>query len=122
MTLELNGVVYEPLQYEEYAAPHEHDDTVSSVGLNAKGDLDPGLFESWITNLLRSKGVDIFRMKGIVSLAGEANRFVFQGVHMLFDGEPDRPWGNEERNNQLVFIGRDLDRSSLEQGFASCLV
>ena len=122
MTLELDGAVYEPLQSEEYAAPHEHDDTVSSVGLNVKGDLDPGLFESWITNLLRSKGVDIFRMKGIVSLAGEANRFVFQGVHMLFDGEPDRPWGSEERNNQLVFIGRDLDRSSLEQGFESCLV
>lgn len=122
MTLTLDSVAQEPLKSEEYAAPHEHDDSVSSVGLNAKGDLDPGLFESWITNLLRSKGVDIFRMKGIVSLAGEANRFVFQGVHMLFDGEPDRPWGNEERLNQLVFIGRDLDRSSLEQGFESCLV
>lgn len=122
MTLALDGITQVPQQSEEYAAPHEHDDTVSSVGLNARGDLDPGLFENWITDLLRSKGVDIFRMKGIVSLAGEANRFVFQGVHMLFDGEPDRPWGDEERQNQLVFIGRDLDRSSLEQGFQECLV
>ncbi len=122
MTLEQPAVAFLPLKSEEYAAPHEHDETVSSVGLNARGDLDPGLFESWITNLLRSKGVDIFRMKGIVSLAGEANRFVFQGVHMLFDGEPDRPWGTDERQNQLVFIGRDLDRSSLEQGFQACLV
>ena len=122
MSLEKEGIAQIPVTSEEYAAPHEHDESVSSVGLNAKGDLDPGMFESWITNLLRSKGVDIFRMKGIVSLAGEANRFVFQGVHMLFDGEPDKPWGNEERLNQLVFIGRDLDRSSLEQGFEACLV
>lgn len=122
MTLELSNAEQVAMKSEEYAAPHEHDESVSSVGLIARGDLDPGMFESWITNLLRSKGVDIFRMKGIVSLAGEANRFVFQGVHMLFDGEPDRPWGEDERNNQLVFIGRDLDRSSLEQGFQECLV
>lgn len=122
MSLESAGVACEPLKAEEYAAPHEHDDSVTSVGLQARGDLDAGMFESWITTLLRNKGVDIFRMKGIVSLRGEDRRFVFQGVHMLFDGEPDRVWGNEERLNQLVFIGRDLDRSSLERDFTACLV
>jgi G3E family GTPase len=111
-----------PVKAEAYASPHEHDESVTSVGLNTRGNLDPGMFESWITTLLRSKGVDIFRMKGIVSLEGHDNRFVFQGVHMLFDGEPDRPWGNDERYNQLVFIGRDLDRDSLEQEFHACLV
>jgi len=122
MTLEQDGTVMQAIKSEEYAAPHEHDDSVSSVGLNASGSLDASMFENWITTLLRSKGVDIFRMKGIVSLEGQDDRFVFQGVHMLFDGEPDRPWGEEERYNQLVFIGRDLDRGSLEQGFNSCLV
>ncbi len=122
MTLKRDRAVCETQKSEEYAAPHEHDDSVSSVGINAKGNLDAGMFENWITTLLRTKGVDIFRMKGIVSLEGQDNRFVFQGVHMLFDGEPDRPWGNEERVNQLVFIGRDLDRDSLEREFNACLV
>jgi G3E family GTPase len=122
MTLELDGAQHEAQKAEEYAAPHEHDGSVSSVGINAKGSVDASMFENWITTLLRNKGVDIFRMKGIVSLQGEDNRFVFQGVHMLFDGEPDRPWGDEERTNQLVFIGRDLDRESLEREFNACLV
>jgi G3E family GTPase len=60
-------------------------------------------------------------MKGFISLAGEAERFVFQGVHMLFDGRPHTPWGDEPRQSQLVFIGRNLDRDALEAGFRACL-
>jgi G3E family GTPase len=42
---------------------------------------------------------------------------------MLFDGKADRPWkSGEVRNNQLVFIGKDLDRDALMKGFRSCLV
>ena len=62
-------------------------------------------------------------MKGILNLDGEDERFVFQGVHMLFDGSPDRPWKpGEERKNELVFIGRDLDATQLAEAFRSCLV
>ena len=68
------------------------------------------------------RGVDIFRMKGFISLAGESRRFVFQGVHMLFDGQPDREWGDDPRHNQLVFIGRNLDEQDMRQGFNACLV
>jgi G3E family GTPase len=56
-----------------------------------------------------------------VSIKGEAERFVFQAVHMLFDGRPAKPWGSEPRNNKLVFIGRNLDRDELEAGFRRCL-
>lgn len=53
-------------------------------------------------------------MKGILNIKGQANRFVFQGVHMLFEGKPDRPWKDEQqRKSQLVFIGRNLDREAL---------
>ncbi len=61
------------------------------------------------------------RMKGVLSIAGQDQRFVFQGVHMLFDGRPDRPWGREPRTNDRVFIGRHLDRAALEEGFRRCL-
>ena len=60
-------------------------------------------------------------MKGVLAIAGEEQRFVFQGVHMLFDGRPDRLWGEEPRSNSLIFIGRNLDRGELERGFRSCL-
>jgi G3E family GTPase len=61
-------------------------------------------------------------MKGVLSIAGEQDRFVFQGVHMLFDGRPDRPWGDRPRRNQMIFIGRNLNRAMLTEGFRGCLV
>ena len=59
-------------------------------------------------------------MKGFLSIDGESNRFVFQGVHMIFSGKPDRPWGSLPRRNQLVFIGRNLDTMGLKEGFDNC--
>jgi G3E family GTPase len=101
---------------------HEHDEEVSSVGIDVVGDLDKRRFNQWLSHLLQTQGTDIFRMKGIISLRGEKERFVFQGVHMLFDGRPDRPWGANARRNQLIFIGRNLDRAALNEGFTQCLV
>ena len=106
----------------EYKPDHEHDGEISSVGITMPGDLDKRKLNKWISTLLQTQGTDIFRMKGVLSVKGEANRFVFQGVHMLFDGRPDRPWNDAERHNQLIFIGRNLDRNQLTEGFRSCLV
>ncbi|MEL6196125.1 MAG: GTP-binding protein [Myxococcota bacterium] len=104
-----------------WVAQHEHDDEVTSISIERDGDVDPTLLNAWLSTLLAEHGVDIFRMKGFISLAGEARRFVFQGVHMLFDGQPDRPWGDMPRRNQLVFIGRNLDEEMMKQGFDACL-
>ncbi len=107
----------------EYKPDHEHDEAVSSVGITIPGDLDQKKLNNWLRDLLMNQGPDIFRMKGVLSIKGDANRFVFQGVHMLFDGKPDRPWGKKEaRHNTLIFIGRNLDRAKLEAGFRACLV
>jgi G3E family GTPase len=105
----------------QIAPDHEHDETVGSVGITEPGDLHPERFNAWLGELLREKGQDIFRMKGVLSIAGVDERYVFQGVHMLFDGRPDRPWNGEPRTNKLIFIGRDLDRAALEEGFRTCL-
>ena len=102
---------------------HQHDETVISVTIVESGDLNAKKLNSWISELLRNQGPDIFRMKGILSIQGEKNRFVFQGVHMLFDGKADRPWYPQEtRKNELVFIGRNLDEMQLKEGFRDCLV
>lgn len=101
---------------------HQHDETVSSVALVAEDALDGDKLNNWMGELLQTQGPDIFRMKGILNIAGEDNRFVFQGVHMLFDGKPDRPWKEgETRKNELVFIGRNLDEAQLREDFLACL-
>jgi len=100
---------------------HHHAEDVTSVGIRAPGDLDEKKLSDWLGTLLRTKGQDIFRMKGVLAVKGRDMRFVFQGVHMLMDGRPDRPWGNDPRQNTLIFIGRNLDRQELNEGFRSCL-
>ena len=102
---------------------HEHDESVFSFAIVESGEVNLDQLNSWLTQLLQTQGLNIFRMKGILNVAGEDNRFVFQGVHMIFDGRPDRPWKpSETRKNELVFIGRDLDAKQLRQDFKACLV
>jgi G3E family GTPase len=102
---------------------HEHDETVGSVAIVETGEVDGTKLNLWLGELLRNQGPDIFRMKGILTIAGEDQRFVFQGVHMLLDGRPDRPWrANEKGKNEMVFIGRNLDETALKEGFRACLV
>ncbi len=101
---------------------HQHDQSVTSVGIEADGELDTDRLNRWLRTLLSEQGTDIFRSKGILALAGSDRRYVFQGVHMLLDGSSGAPWApGERRRNRLVFIGRNLDRAALERGFRSCL-
>jgi len=102
---------------------HSHDEEVSSVGISLPGDLDGKKLNEWISKLLAEKGGDIFRMKGVLCVKGTNKRLVFQGVHMLFDAKFDREWQRDEnRTNTLVFIGKNLDRPALTEGFKACLL
>ena len=117
----LDRVLADDPEFLDPDAEHQHDLTVTSVGIEVEGDLDLERLNEWLGNLLQTKGTDIFRSKGILSIAGMEERYVFQGVHMLLDGQPNGTWGEDERRNRLVFIGRNLDRESLEKSFRSCL-
>jgi len=102
---------------------HMHDQSITSVGIEVDGPVDLEKINEWLGWLLREKGTEIFRMKGILNINGSENRFVFQGVHMLFDGQPDRAWKPaEQRVNKMIFIGRNLDRDDLNSRFRACLV
>lgn len=101
---------------------HEHNDEISSVGVRLTAPLDPAKTNAWLSQFLQSKGVDLFRMKGIFNFANENRRLVFQGVHMIFDGKPDRPWNDgEPRQTEVVFIGRNLSRKEINDGLNSCI-
>jgi len=119
--IQVNGQTLRPAWQRDYHFAHEHNDDVGSVGIRQAGDLDGTRLNDWISSLLRTKGGDIYRMKGVLSVRGSDKRLVFQGVHMLFDAKFDRPWGSESRTNTLVFIGKNLDREALMSAFQGCL-
>jgi G3E family GTPase len=119
--IQVAGDVLRPEWQRDYHFVHEHSDDVGSVGIHQPGDLDGTRLNDWISTLLRAKGGDIYRMKGVLSVRGTDKRLVFQGVHMLFDAKFDRPWGADPRVNTLVFIGKNLDRAELTAAFRSCL-
>ncbi len=119
--IQVAGENVRPSWQEDYEHHHSHDDEVSSVGISTPGDLDGKRLNDWIGNLLKTKGGDIYRMKGVLAVKGSPNRLVFQGVHMLFDAKFDKPWGASPRTNTLVFIGKNLDRTALNEGFKACL-
>ena len=117
------GETAKPAWQQDFHAAHEHNDAVTSVGISTPGDLDGKKLNDWISELLRVKGGDIYRMKGVLAVKGSNKRLVFQGVHMLFDAKFDREWAKDEaRTNTLVFIGKNLDRAALTEAFKSCLV
>ncbi len=115
------GEPVKPTWQQDFHGAHEHNEEVTSVGISESGNLDGKRLNEWISALLRTKGGDIYRMKGVLSVKGTPKRLVFQGVHMLFDAKFDREWGTDPRTNTLVFIGKNLDRASLTQSFKACL-
>ncbi|MCX6955712.1 MAG: GTP-binding protein [Verrucomicrobia bacterium] len=120
--IHIMGEVAKPGWQRDYHVAHTHNDAVTSVGISMPGDLDGKKLNDWISELLRTKGGDIYRMKGVLSVKGTNKRLVFQGVHMLFDAKFDREWGKDPRTNTLVFIGKNLDRPALTEAFKACLV
>jgi G3E family GTPase len=108
-------------QAERKFASHHHEDGISSIGISDPRPLDPAKLNHWLDYLLKTRGQDIFRMKGVLNVKGEDRRQVFHGVHMMFDAQAERPWGATQRMNSLVFIGRGLDRAELEAGFESAV-
>jgi G3E family GTPase len=119
--IQVAGENVKPHWQMDYQHTHTHDDDVTSVGISTPGDLDGKKLNDWINELLRTKGGDIYRSKGVLAVKGSNKRLVFQGVHMLFDAKFDREWGTDPRTNTLIFIGKNLDRAALNAGFQSCL-
>ncbi|HEV2369882.1 MAG TPA: GTP-binding protein, partial [Acidimicrobiales bacterium] len=102
---------------------HVHDDGITSVGFDVAGELDGERLQAWLDQLVLEWAVDIFRMKGILAIADEDRRYLFQGVHMQLDFQPGSAWAaDEERRSRLVFIGRRLDRRQLQSSLSDCLV
>jgi G3E family GTPase len=101
---------------------HYHDEEMQSVSLKAQAPLDPDKFFPWVQTLVQEEGQNILRCKGILSFKGDPKRFVFQGVHMILDGDHQREWKDgEERTSRVVFIGRKIPEDKIRAGFEGCV-
>jgi hypothetical protein len=104
---------------------HEHDASVTSLSIIQDGEVDLGAMQEWVGKVLRENGADIYRMKGVIAVALAEEKYVYQAVHMIFQGNFDyeEKWApDEKRVSKLVFIGKDLDKEGLKKGFASCVL
>jgi len=108
--------------HHHHGLKHYHDEDMQSMSLNTEKPLNPDKFFPWIQKLVADDGPKILRCKGILNFKDDPERFVFQGVHMILDGDHQRPWKDgEKRNSRLVFIGRELPEEKIRKGFESCV-
>ena len=106
-------------------AEHEHDQRVTSTSSKFVGELNVNKLQAWIGKLMQEQGEDLFRYKGVLSVKGMDEKYVFQGVHMLFAGDFQENIGlwkeDEVRECRFVFIGRNLDHEALQDGLKACV-
>ena len=101
---------------------HYHDEEMQSISLHTDRPLDPDKFFPWVQDLVQKEGPNILRCKGILAFKDDDERFVFQGVHMILDGDHQRPWKTDEkRESRIIFIGRNLPGKMISEGFESCI-
>ena len=108
--------------HEHGGLKHYHDEDMQSLSLKSEKPLNPEKFFPWMQELVATEGPSILRCKGILAFKDDPDRFVLQGVHMILDGDHQRPWKDgEARESRLVFIGRQLPEEKIRQGFESCV-
>jgi G3E family GTPase len=101
---------------------HYHDEDMQSIALSTDKPLNPDKFFPWVQDLVAKDGPSILRCKGILNFKDDPDRFVFQGVHMILDGDHQRPWKDgEKRDSRIVFIGRNLPEEKIRTGFEGCV-
>ena len=101
---------------------HYHDEDMQSLSLRSDKPLDATKFMPWLQDLVASEGQKILRSKGILAFTDDDDRYVFQGVHMMLEGDHQRAWKDgEARESRLVFIGRELPEQTIRDGFERCI-
>ncbi|WP_252272625.1 GTPase [Pseudomonas subflava] len=94
-------------------------DRIRTLVLQSDRPLDLDRLSAFMEGLLERHGNALLRYKGVLSVAGDERRLVFQGVLRLYGFDWDTPWAEDEaRESVLVFIGDDLPEDEIRAGFA----
>ncbi|MGJ4941539.1 GTP-binding protein [Bradyrhizobium sp. STM 3843] len=109
--------------HHDHGLKHYHDEDMQSLSLRTDKPLDPTKFMPWLQQLVQTEGPKILRSKGILAFQDDEDRYVFQGVHMMLEGDHQRKWKEgEPRESRVVFIGRELPEAAIREGFERCIV
>ena len=109
--------------HHDHGLKHYHDEEMQSLSLRSDKPLDTSKFMPWLANLVQIEGGKIRRSKGILAFQDDDDRYVFQGVHMMLEGDHQRKWKPDEvRQSRVVFIGRELPEDAIREGFERCIV
>lgn len=99
---------------------NRHDDHIRAFCFTFAQPIAPDLFDEWLSLLVGFKGPNILRIKGIVNLAGQAAPVVIHGVQHIFHPTVTLPaWPTEDHRTRIVFITKDIERSTIERSFAA---
>ena len=94
-------------------------DRISSLVLRTDKPLDIDSLSAFMNELLEDHGKQLLRYKGVLNIAGEDRRLVFQGVLKLYGFDWDTEWAQgEPRESVMVFIADDLPETKIREGFA----
>jgi G3E family GTPase len=116
-----HGHAHKHDEHDHKGLKHYHDEEMQSLSLTIEGDVDPEKFLTWVNEYVQKEGPSILRSKGILAFKDEPKRFVYQGVHMMLDGDLQREWRpDEKRVSRIVFIGRHLKEDEIRAGFLGC--
>ena len=108
--------------HHEHHHGHDHKTPIASLSVELPGSINHPLFRYWLSTLLFDHSDHIYRMKGIVNIAGRDEKLIFQAVHRLFEDRPGPCWQDgEKRVSRMVFIGENIDRDFIVEGFKGCL-
>ena len=110
-------------------AEHQHDSSITSFGIHIEGSFIPDRLNVWLRELMMEKGQDLYRSKGIISILGSDQKYVFQAVHMMMNlesssnlGMEHKPWPKEgKRINKFCFIGKNLDKDQMIKDIKECI-
>ena len=101
---------------------HDHHDEVESFVFRSDKPFNGDKLEQFLSGMIQVYGPDLLRYKGVLWMKGNANRVVFQGVHMMMGGDVGKPWAKgEKKESVMVFIGKKLPKDLFIAGLDQCL-
>ncbi|WP_219062618.1 GTPase [Pseudomonas sp. UMAB-08] len=94
-------------------------DRITSLVLRTEKPLDIDKLSEFMNELLEDHGKQLLRYKGVLNIANEPRRMVFQGVLKLYGFDWDTEWGEgEKRESVIVFIADELPEEKIRAGFS----
>ncbi len=93
-------------------------DRISTLVLRTESALDIDRLSDFMNELLETHGKQLLRYKGVLNIAGESRKLVFQGVLKLYGFDWDAEWAEgETRESVMVFIADELPEATIRAGF-----